>query len=94
VNETLTPDLEAANYALMRGLFADQAVGAYLAAGLPADATFAHKTGNPVGVLHDAGVSTLADGRVLYVTVMTEGDYAGQAFLRDLVLLLSRTLGA
>ena len=94
VNETLDPDLDAADYALMRGLFADRGVGAYLSAGLPGDATFAHKTGNLEGVLHDAGVLTLADGRVVYVTVLTEGDYrAGQAFLRDLALTLAHALG-
>jgi beta-lactamase class A len=94
VNETLDPDLDAADYALMRGLFADQRIGAYLSAGLPGDATFAHKTGNLVGVLHDAGVLSLADGRVIYVTVLTEGDYqASQAFLRDLALTLTRALG-
>lgn len=94
VNETLDPDLDAADYALMRGLFADASIPAYLSAGLAADATFAHKTANLVGVLHDAGVLTLADGRVVYVTVLTEGDYqAGQAFLRDLALTLTLALG-
>ena len=94
VNETLDPDLDADDYALMRGLFAAQTVPEYLTAGLPDGATFAHKTGNLDGVLHDAGVLTLADGRVVYVTVLTEGDYqAGQAFMRDLARLLVGTLG-
>jgi beta-lactamase class A len=94
VNETLDPDLDAKDYALMRGLFADQAIGEYLSVGLPKDAAFAHKTANLVGVLHDAGVLTLADGRVLYITVLTEGDYrAGQAFLRDLALTLILAVG-
>jgi len=63
-------------------------------AGLPDDATFAHKTGNLVGVLHAAGVLTLADGRVVYVTVLTAGDYiASQGFLRDLAFTLTLALG-
>ena len=67
-----------------------RAIGAYLSTGLPDDATFAHKTGNLVGVLHDAGMLTLANGRVVYVTVLTEGDYAAsQAFMRDLALTLT-----
>ena len=93
VDETLDPDLDAADYALMRALLAAQTVPEYLSAGLPPSAAFAHKTANLDGVLHDAGVLTLADGRAVYVTVMTEGDYrAGQAFLRDLALLLALAL--
>lgn len=92
---TLDAHLGAADYALMRDLFAEQAIEGYLAAGLPTNATFAHKTANLDGVTHDAGILTLADDRVVYVTVMTAGEYqAGQAFLRDLALLLSLALGA
>ena len=93
VTETLDPDLNARDYALMRGLFADQALATLLSAGLPSDATFAHKTANLDGVLHDAGVLTLANGRVIYITVLTEGDYtASQAFMRDLALTLALAL--
>jgi beta-lactamase class A len=92
---TLDTRLSAADYALMRDLFAEQAIEGYLAAGLPANVTFAHKTANLDGVTHDAGILTLADDRVFYVTVMTAGEFqAGQAFLRDLALLLSLSLGA
>lgn len=94
VNETLDPDLDATDYALMRGLFAGRGAGAYLSAGLPERATFAHKMGNLAGVLHDAGVLTLADGRVVSLTVMTEGDYqAGQAFMHELAALVVTALG-
>ena len=92
---TLDTRLSATDYALMRDLFAEQAIEGYLAAGLPANATFAHKTANLDGVTHDAGILTLSDDRVFYVTVMTASDYqAGQAFLRDLALLLSLALGS
>jgi beta-lactamase class A len=92
-NETLDPDLDTDDYALMRGLFAEQALGTHLSLGLPNDATFAHKTANLDGVLHDAGVLTLVSGRIIYVTVLTEGDYtASQSFMRDLALTLTLAL--
>ena len=44
-------------------------------------------------MLHDAGVLTLANGRVSYITVLTEGEYtASLAFRRDLALTLTRAL--
>ncbi len=57
---------------------------------MPSDVAFAHKTTNLDGVPHDAGVLTLANGRVSYITVLTEGGYtASQAFMRDLALTLA-----
>ncbi len=42
---------------------------------------------------HDAGVLTLANGRVSYITVLTEGGYtASRGFMRDLALTITLTL--
>ncbi len=77
----------------MRGLFADQALVTDRSAGLPSDVAFAHKTANLDGVLHDAGVLTLTNGRVSYITVLTEGGYtASRGFMRDLTLTLTLAL--
>jgi len=44
-------------------------------------------------VPHDAGVLTLANGRVSYITVLTEGGYtASRGFMRDLALTITLTL--
>lgn len=83
VDGTLDPHLDTDDYALMLGLLRDQQLNAYLSPGLSPGAVFAHKTGNVPGVLHDAGILFLPDGRTLYLVVLTEGDYqAGLAFMR------------
>ncbi|CAA9583551.1 MAG: hypothetical protein AVDCRST_MAG18-3491 [uncultured Thermomicrobiales bacterium] len=70
INRTLDPALTADDCALMLDLLGDRAISPYLSPNLPDTATFAHKTGNLVGVLNDAGVLTLADGRTIYVAVL------------------------
>ena len=55
---------------LLRG----QLINSYLSPGFPPGADFAHKTGNLPGIINDAGLLFLPDGRVVTIAAMTEGD--------------------
>jgi beta-lactamase class A len=84
VTRSLDPRLRAADYALMLELLRGQLINSYLSPGFPASADFAHKTGNLPGVINDAGILFLPDGRVVTIAVMTEGDEeASFALLRE-----------
>ncbi len=88
------PRLGPGDYTLMLALLEAQQLNDLLPAGLPAGTIVAHKTGSLDGLLHDAGVVLLPDGRTFYVTVLTEGEYgAGQALIREVARLLSRDPG-
>lgn len=90
----LDPALQASDYALMLDLLKAQEINTMLPQGWPDGTVFAHKTGTLDGVTHDAGVLLLPDGRAIYVTVMTEGDYdASLAFMREAAQLIWADLG-
>jgi beta-lactamase class A len=74
VNRSLDPHLRASDYATMVALLRGQQINDYLSPGFPPDADFAHKTGNLPGVINDAGILFLPDGRAITIAVMTEGD--------------------
>ncbi len=89
VNQTLDPRLTPNDYALMLDLLENQEVDTKLSTGFPADAVFAHKTGDVPGAHHDAGVLFLPDNRAICITVLTAGDYdASVAFQHDLAAIL------
>jgi beta-lactamase class A len=91
LDHTLDPRLSAADYALMLDLLKGQEVNYLLSAGLPSGTVFAHKTGNLPGVLNDAGIVYLPDGRTITLAVLTTGDEgAGQALMHDLAALVWR----
>lgn len=93
VNRTLDPRLGPDDYALMLDLLENQEVDTKLSTGFPANATFAHKTGDVPGAHHDAGVLFLPDNRAICVTVLTGGDYdASVAFQHDLAATLWQDL--
>lgn len=92
-SRTLDPALTNADYDLMLTLLKEQQINTKLSLGFPADAVFAHKTGDIPGAHHDAGLLFLPDNRVIGVTVLTTGDYdASVAFQRDLAAELWRDL--
>jgi beta-lactamase class A len=93
VNQTLDPNLGPDDYALMLSLLENQEVDTKLSTGFPANATFAHKTGDVTGAHHDAGVLFLPDNRAICITVLTAGDYdASVAFQHDLAATLWQDL--
>lgn len=94
VAQNLDPALEPDDYRLMLDLLTDQRLNHYLSPGFPPEAVFAHKTGELAGVWHDAGVLLLPDGRTVFITVMTEGQYdACLEFMQEVAQLTWRTLG-
>lgn len=74
VTRTLDPHLRAADYATMLQLLRGQLINSYLSPGFPPGADFAHKTGNLPGIINDAGILFLPDGRTVTIVAMTEGD--------------------
>jgi beta-lactamase class A len=89
VNQTLDARLQPEDYALMLSLLENQEVDTKLSTGFPADATFAHKTGDVPGAHHDAGVLFLPDNRAICITVLTAGDYDASISLQhDLAVTL------
>jgi beta-lactamase class A len=74
ITHSLDSHLRASDYATMVTLLRGQLINSYLSPGFPASADFAHKTGNLPGVVNDAGILFLPDGRVVTIAVMTEGD--------------------
>lgn len=94
VTHNLDPVLTLADYELMLDLLRDRSASAYLLSGFPNGTTFAHKTGNLEGVLHDAGALQLRDGRTIYLVVLTEGDYeASRTFMAEIARLVWQVLG-
>ena len=94
VDRTLDPALGPAEYAMMLDLLKAQELATPLAPELPAGAVFAHKTGSLPGVANDAGALLLPDGRVVYLTVLAEGDEAASAALMgEVAELVGRALG-
>jgi beta-lactamase class A len=71
---TLDPRLRAADYEMMLDLLLGQLINSYLSPGFPSNASFAHKTGNLPGVVNDAGILFLPDGRTVTIAVLTEGN--------------------
>lgn len=93
-NQTLDDALSQADYAVMLDLFKDQQINSKLPAGLPDGAIFAHKTGNLDSVTHDAGILYTPDGRAVYITVMTDGNYgAGQDLMERVAEFSWQNLG-
>ena len=93
VAQNLDLVLEPDDYTLMLDLLAAQRLNNYLSPGFPPDAVFAHKTGELAGVWHDAGVLLLPDGRTVFITVMTEGQYdACLEFMQEVARLTWQTL--
>jgi beta-lactamase class A len=89
INHDLDPTLQASDYTLMLNLLKEQQINTMLPQGWPQDVVFAHKTGEVEGATHDTGVLLLPDGRVIYVTVMTEGDYdPALLFMRQVAALV------
>lgn len=80
---TLDPQLRPADYDLMLDLLRGQLINVYLSPGFPADAVFAHKTGNLPGVVNDAGILFLPGGRTVTIAVLTEGDEAASFALLE-----------
>ncbi len=76
LNQTLDPRLRSGDYATMLDLLLAQEVNSYLSPGFPPSAVFAHKTGNLPGIINDAGILYLPDGRTVTIVVMAEGDEA------------------
>jgi beta-lactamase class A len=89
INRNLDPMLQDTDYTLMLDLLKKQQINTMLSQGWPHSVVFAHKTGEVDGDTHDAGALLLPDGRVIYVTVMTEGDYdPALLFMRQLATLV------
>ena len=85
----LDPALRPADYSLMLELLGDQQINSYLSPGFPPGTDFAHKTGNLPGVVNDAGILTLSDGRVVTIVVLAEGDeWASFALLEEVAALV------
>ncbi|MGN6814225.1 MAG: serine hydrolase [Thermomicrobiales bacterium] len=89
INHNLDPALQDADYTLMLNLLKEQQINTMLSPGWPRGVVFAHKTGEVDGDTHDAGALLLPDGQVIYITVMTEGDYdPALLFMRQLATLV------
>ncbi len=74
-NHTLDSVLTDNDYRVMIDLFKNQGINNKLPLGLPAGVTIAHKTGDLGDVNHDGGIVYTPDGRAIFITVMTQGDY-------------------
>jgi beta-lactamase class A len=74
-NHTLDSALTDSDYALMLDLFKAQGINNKLPTGLPDGVTIAHKTGDLDDFNHDAGIIYTPDGRVIFISVMTQGNY-------------------
>jgi hypothetical protein len=88
-NHNLDTSLSNKDYDLMLDLLNAQQVNIYLSQGLPHGTVFAHKTGSWDNLNHDAGIIYTPDGRVIFLTVLTEGNTEAAVLLMQEVAKLT-----